>query len=150
MYMNAETAKKMDIAEDDWIWVESYHGRIRVQASLMDGVEESTVWTWNAIGERSGQWGLDENAAESKKGFLLNHVISELLPPRDDGYRYSNSDPVTGQAAWYDLRVKIKKADPAEDTISHPQFEAAARPAGIKPSPSKLDYGKMFRKGRDQ
>lgn len=150
MYMNAETAKKMDIKEDDWIWVESYHGRIRVQASLMDGVEESTVWTWNAVGKRSGQWGLDENAAESKKGFLLNHVISELLPPRDDGYRYSNSDPVTGQAAWYDLRVKIKKADPAEDAISHPQFDAAAKPAGMKPSPSKLDYGKMFRKGREQ
>lgn len=150
MYMNAETATKMDIKEDDWIWVESYHGRIRVQASLMDGVEESTVWTWNAIGKRSGQWGLDENAAESKKGFLLNHVISELLPPRDDGYRYSNSDPVTGQAAWYDLRVKIKKADPAEDEITYPQFDAAAKPAGIKPAPTKLDYGKMFRKGRDQ
>lgn len=150
MYMNAETAKKMDIAENDWIWVESYHGRIRVQASLMDGVEESTVWTWNAIGKRKGQWGLDEDAAESKKGFLLNHVISELLPPRDDGYRYSNSDPVTGQAAWYDLRVKIRKADPAEDAISHPQFDAPAKPAGIKPSPDKLDYGKMFRKGRDQ
>lgn len=150
MYMNADAAKKMDIAEDDWIWVESYHGRIRVQASLMDGVEESTVWTWNAIGKRSGQWGLDENAAESKKGFLLNHVISELLPPRDDGYRYANSDPVTGQAAWYDLRVKIRKADPAEDAISYPQFEAAAKPAGIKPSPAKLDYGKMFRKGREE
>ena len=79
MYMNAETAKKMDIAEDDWIWVESYHGRIRVQASLMDGVEESTVWTWNAIGKRSGQWGLDENAAESKKGFLLNHRWMPLM-----------------------------------------------------------------------
>ena len=24
--------------------------------------------------------------------------------------RYANSDPVTGQAAWYDLRVRIEKA----------------------------------------
>jgi anaerobic selenocysteine-containing dehydrogenase len=150
MYMNAETAEKMDIAEDDWIWVESYHGRIRVQASLMDGVEGSTVWTWNAIGKRPGAWNLDKDSAEFKKGFLLNHVISELLPPREDGYRYANSDPVTGQAAWYDLRVKISKADPAEDPVTYPQFDAIDRPAGIKPAPAKLDYGKSFRKGRER
>ena len=47
---------------------------------------------------------------KSKKGFLLNHLISELLPEREGGYRYSNSDPVTGQAAWYDLRVRVEKA----------------------------------------
>lgn len=150
MYMNAEMAKKMGIEEDDWIWVESYHGRIRVRASLMDGVEGSTVWTWNAIGKRSGQWNLDENAGESKKGFLLNHVISELLPPRGDGYRYSNSDPVTGQAAWFDLRVKITKADPAEEAVTYPQFDAAAKPDGLRKAPDKLDYGKSFRKGRGQ
>ncbi len=51
--------------------------------------------------------------AESNQGFLLNHVISELLPERN-GYRYSNSDPVTGQAAWYDLRVRVEKVDAVE------------------------------------
>ena len=29
--------------------------------------------------------------------------------------RWSNSDPITGQAAWYDLRVRIEKAEPAAD-----------------------------------
>lgn len=150
LYINTNTARELEIGEGDWVWVESYHGRIRVQASLMDGVEGSTVWTWNAIGKRSGAWNLDDNASESKKGFLLNHVISELLPPRDDGYRYANSDPVTGQAAWYDLRVKIKKADPAEDEVSYPQFHATEKPAGLRAAPKKLDYGKAFRKGREQ
>ena len=28
--------------------------------------------------------------------------------------RYSNSDPITGQAAWFDLRVRIRKAHPEE------------------------------------
>ena len=75
----------------------------------MDGVNPDTVWTWNAIGKRSGAWNLDKNAPEARKGFLLNHIISDLLPAREGGYRYSNSDPVTGQAAWYDLRVRVEK-----------------------------------------
>ena len=37
------------------------------------------------------------------------HLIHELLPPKGDGHRWINADPVTGQAAWFDLRVKIEK-----------------------------------------
>jgi hypothetical protein len=48
-------------------------------------------------------------------------LISELLPEREGGYRFSNSDPVTGQAAWYDLRVRLEKATNA-DGMSAPQF----------------------------
>lgn len=151
MYISDKLAAEQGIEEGDWIWVESYHGKIRAQASLMDGVEDSTIWTWNAIGKRSGAWNLDKDAGEAKKGFLLNHVISELLPPREDGYRYSNSDPVTGQAAWYDLRVKIRKADEAEEPVSFPQFEATAKPASLqRENPAKLDFGADFRKGREQ
>ena len=58
---------------------------------------------------------------ESRKGFLLNHLIHELLP-KGDGLRWANSDPVTGQAAWYDLKVNIEKARmslPLSSLISH-------------------------------
>ena len=51
----------------------------------MDGVNPNTVWTWNAIGKRSGAWTLDKDAPESRTGFLLNHVISEYLPADDAG-----------------------------------------------------------------
>ena len=54
----------------------------------MDGVNPDTVWTWNAIGKRAGAWGLAPDAPEAKRGFLLNHLITELLPERDGGYRY--------------------------------------------------------------
>ena len=54
------------------------------------------------------------DAPEATRGFLLNHLITELLPEREGGYRFSNSDPITGQAAWYDLRVRIEKAAPSE------------------------------------
>ena len=50
---------------------------------------------------------------KSTRGFLLNHLIAELLPEQPGGYRFSNSDPVTGQAAWYDLKVRIEKAGAA-------------------------------------
>jgi hypothetical protein len=34
----------------------------------------------------------------------------------------SNSDPITGQAGWYDVRVRIRKADPHEEQQTAPQF----------------------------
>ena len=85
------------------------HGRIKVPVARMEAVNEKTIWTWNAIGKREGAWALDRGAPEAQKGFLLNHLIHELLPPKGDGLRWSNSDPVTGQAAWYDLRVRRSK-----------------------------------------
>jgi anaerobic selenocysteine-containing dehydrogenase len=108
------------------VHVTSSHGRIKVQVKLMDGVNPDTVWTWNAIGKRSGSWALAPDAPEAKKGFLLNHLIGDLLPEREGGYRYSNSDPITGQAAWYDLRVRIEKAEP-EARVSEPQFPTFKR-----------------------
>ncbi|MDH3335946.1 MAG: hypothetical protein OEL50_04805, partial [Rhodospirillaceae bacterium] len=88
---------------------------------------------------------LDKDAPESKKGFLLNHVISELLPPRGDGYRYSNSDPVTGQAAWFDVRVKIEKATPEEAGETLPQFKATKKPPHMPKKPKILRYGAEFK-----
>jgi hypothetical protein len=78
----------------------------------MDGVEANTVWTWNAIGKMSEAWGLEKDSSEATVGFLLNHLISESTRAAT-GERFSNSDPITGQAAWYDLRVRIRKADEA-------------------------------------
>ena len=121
LYIAKERALALGIKDGDWVTVTSHHGQIKGQAKLMNGVNPDTVWTWNAIGKRSGTWGLKQDAPEAKKGFLLNHLISELLPKRDGGYRFSNSDPVTGQAAWYDLRVRVEKAADQND-ISSPQF----------------------------
>jgi hypothetical protein len=51
----------------------------------MDALNPHTVWTWNAIGKRKGAWALDKDAPETTKGFLLNHLIHELLPDKGDG-----------------------------------------------------------------
>ena len=109
LFIHHDLARKHDLKDDDWVWLTSATGRIKCQVRAMDGVNPHTVWTWNAIGKRSGTWGLDPQAPESQKSFLLNHLIPDLLPEGAGGYRYSNSDPVTGQAAWYDLKVRIEK-----------------------------------------
>jgi anaerobic selenocysteine-containing dehydrogenase len=128
------------LASGDWAWVTSHHGRIKVEVQRSDAVNSDTLWTWNGIGKRGGSWALGTDVPEARKGFLLNHLINELLPPKGDGMRWSNSDPVTGQAAWYDLRVRIEKAEPGE--VSEPHFAptGSAVPAG----PRELRYGQEW------
>lgn len=122
IYVNPIVGRENGFEDDDWVWVESQHGKVRCMCRFSEAVEPGTVWTWNAIGKASGAWGLTPKANESQKGFLLNHVISEELPPNDAGEHLSNSDPVTGQAAWYDVRVRIYKAADTEPKQSYPQF----------------------------
>jgi len=130
LYMNRGTAARLGLADFDWVWVESHHGRLRCQLKTMEGVEAHTVWTWNAIGRQAGTAGLTEDASEATAGFLLNHLISELLPKgRDDDRRLTNSDPVTGQAAWFDLRVKVSKCAAGETGI-WPRFSMPQRLPG--------------------
>jgi hypothetical protein len=108
----------------------------------MNALNAKTMWTWNAIGKRKGAWNLSPDAPESKRGFLLNHLINELLPPKGDGQRYSNSDPITGQAAWYDLRVNIEKAEQPPER-SYPQFETQNNP--VDAAPENVEYGKDWK-----
>jgi hypothetical protein len=115
------------------------HGRVRCLCRYSEAVEPGTVWTWNAIGKASGAWGLDGDANEARKGFLLNHVISEELPRSEDGAHISNSDPVTGQAGWYDVPVRIYAAEPQEPALSSPQAET------LQPVPGQA---KAYKRGR--
>ena len=121
LFINEKTANAQGIADDDWIWVESMHGKVRCMCRVSEAVEPGTVWTWNAIGKAQGAWGLAPDANEAQRGFLLNHVIAEELPD-GEGRRMSNSDPVTGQAGWYDVRVRIRKAAADEPAETSPQF----------------------------
>ena len=128
LYVPTKIWNENGFSEGDWARVTSPSGEITVPVALMAALNENTVWTWNAIGKRKGAWALDDAAPEATRGFLLNHLISELLPPKGDGLRWSNSDPITGQAAWFDLRVKIEKvAAPAQ---ALPAFEPIKSPVG--------------------
>ncbi|MEM6972699.1 MAG: molybdopterin oxidoreductase family protein [Pseudomonadota bacterium] len=112
--------------DGDWARVRSPHGEIVVPVARQSALNAHTVWTWNAIGKRKGTWALDPAAPEATEGFLMNHLIGTLLPPKGDGHRWANSDPITGQAAWFDLRVSIEKVAPR--ALSEPQFPALPAP----------------------
>jgi sulfite dehydrogenase (quinone) subunit SoeA len=147
LYLHRIQAERLGLEDDDWAWVTSRHGRIKVQVRCMDGVNPDTCWTWNAIAKRPGAWNLAPESPEATKSFLLNHLIDELLPEREGGYRYANADPVTGQAAWYDLRVRIERASP-EAGLSAPQFEPLRPPVSLPEAPRVSRYGHRFRKAR--
>ena len=131
LQVNPLTAQAAGIADGGWAWVESQWGRVRCMVRYSDAVEPGTVWTWNAIGKASGAWQLAPGADESRKGFLLNHVISEELPSNTASGHISNSDPVTGQAGWYDVRVRLLPAEPDAHEQSWPQVDAAPPAPGV-------------------
>ena len=127
-------------SDGDWAKVTSHHGEITVPVSHMAALNDNTVWTWNAIGKRKGAWALKEDAPEATKGFLLNHLIHELLPSKGDGMRWANSDPITGQAAWFDLKVRIEKAPPPDE--SQPAFPSIKSPVDQGPEDIAWEVGK--------
>ena len=131
LYVPTKLMKNYNLKTGDWVKLSSVHNTITVPVAEMAGLNENTVWTWNAIGKRKGAWALDPNAPEATKGFLLNHLIHELQPAKGDGLRWSNSDPVTGQAAWFDLKVKLEKTTAPKE--SQPSFKEIKSPVGTGP-----------------
>lgn len=141
LQVNPLTAQAAGIADGGWCWVESQWGKLRCMLRYSEAVEPGTVWTWNAIGKADGAWQLAPGADESRKGFLLNHLISEELPLRGPGGAagtISNSDPITGQAGWYDVRVRIRPAEPEEPAETFPQVKATPAPPGVRGTTSRV------------
>ena len=144
LFVPTGVAREMGLADGDWVWVESHNGKIRARIKITDGCNPNTVWTWNAIGKRRGSWGLADNAPEGTKGFLLNHLIADRLP--NEGY--ANADPITGQAAWFDLRVRLTKAEHAD--AAEPQFPVLDQPPGPDTRVNPLRYGVQFKENSNR
>ena len=140
LFVNPLTARAQEIEDGGWMWVESQWGKVRCLCRYSEAVEPGTVWTWNAIGKAPGAWRLTPDANEARQGFLLNHLISEELPGPRAGGTVSNSDPITGQAGWYDVRVRICKAEAGEPEESWPRFDAVPAAPGTGHAPERQSY----------
>ncbi|MDP6430274.1 MAG: molybdopterin oxidoreductase family protein [Rhodospirillales bacterium] len=147
LYIPRALADEMSLEDGDWVYLSSRVGRIKVRVKPSDGVNAGTVWTWNAIGKRAGAWNIAPDAKEMTEGFLLNHLIGDMLPNENDGGRLSNSDPITGQAAWFDLKVALEKAPPG-DEMAEPRFETIGAPPGLPRRTPVLRYGAGFKAKR--
>ncbi|MGX9352709.1 molybdopterin oxidoreductase family protein [Shimia sp. W99] len=139
LYLPTKLWQQHGFKEGDWARVTSAHGEITVPVAHQAALNENTIWTWNAIGKRKGTWALSEDAPEAREGFLLNHLIHELLPAKGDGLRWANSDPITGQAAWFDLRVHLEKV--AAPTEAQPAFDPIKPPVPSGPQSLKWKVG---------
>ena len=102
----------------------------------------------HCCGARKPLWGQPARtrrraAGRAEKRHRRRAVDSDITPRGD----YANADPVTGQAAWFDLRVRITKAADTGVSMSEPQFaplelgQADDRP---------LRYGAQFRRKRSE
>jgi len=139
LFVNPQTAGAEGIGDGGWMWVESPWGKVRCMCRYSEAVEPGTVWTWNAIGKAAGAWHLTPDANESQRGFLLNHLISEELPASNGG-KVSNSDPITGQAAWYDVRVRIYAAGADEPQQTWPQVGPVSTVPGMGTAPKRRGW----------
>ncbi|HJP97055.1 MAG TPA: molybdopterin dinucleotide binding domain-containing protein, partial [Rhodanobacteraceae bacterium] len=114
LYVHPRALAAHAIADGDWAWIASPQGRLRVQVRAHAGCAPGTVWTWNAVGKKRGAWKLGNRAPEFVDGFLLNQLIGERATDRT----HANGDPVTGQAAWFDLKVRLEP-DPEPRVPGH-------------------------------
>ena len=135
LYLHPATAQAHGLVDGDWVHLASHHGTITVPVKTVANMQPDTVWTWNAIGKRKGAWKLAPDAPEATRGFLLNPLISDITPRGD----YANADPVTGQAAWFDLRVRIEKAEPPDE--AQPQYAPLSE---REPPREALKYGERM------
>ncbi len=121
------------------MWVVSPWGKVECRCRYSEAVHPGTVWTWNAIGKAPGAWRLDKRADEATLGFLLNPLITEELP-EVNGLQTSNSDPITGQAGWYDVRVKIITSDRPKTRELESKWPTMARMPGTSDVPSEVAF----------
>ena len=127
LMVNTRTALAAGIADGGWMWVESQWGKVRCLCRHTEAVEPGTVWTWNAIGKASGAWNLAARRQRVAAGLPAQSPDLRGAAGRRRGSAVSNSDPVTGQAAWYDVRVRIypAAADDRAAADAAPQFGSA-------------------------
>ena len=90
--INPETAKRLEIGDGDWVWVESPRGKIKVKARLYKGAIPDVVNIPFGEGHRSGgRW--SKNIGQNPYRLLVDDL-----------------DPLTGYPISGSTRVKIYKA----------------------------------------
>lgn len=90
--INPRVAERLGIEDDDWVWIESPIGKIKLRAVLYPGARPDTVNIPFEQGHKHyGRWA-------KERGENPNWVVA------------NESDQLAGIAAWFSTRVKIYKA----------------------------------------
>lgn len=92
LMINGETAKKLDIKDDDIVWVESLYNKVKAKAKLTTGMHPEVVGLQHGF----GHWAFGE--------------IAKNRGTSDSSLRPCISCPISGQALHKECCVKIYKA----------------------------------------
>jgi anaerobic selenocysteine-containing dehydrogenase len=96
--INAQAAEALHIEDGDAVWIESAHDRVKAAARLTPGMWPNAVYLPGGMGHHSlVQWG-----RSSEKASVIGVNPVSLAP--------HSTEPLSGQASIFPLRVKIYKA----------------------------------------
>jgi len=92
--IHPNTAKKLNIVDQDWVWVETSHGRVKMRAKLFDGIDEDVVCA------QYGWWFPEKEPPEyGWKESSINRIL-----------RDTNYDPDSGSESLKSVLCRIAKA----------------------------------------
>jgi thiosulfate reductase / polysulfide reductase chain A len=78
--IHPETAAKLAIKEGDWVWIESPRGKVKMKATLFDGVKPDVVsaeygwWLPEKLGPDHGVWDVNINVLLADDPDLCNQI----------------------------------------------------------------------------
>ena len=130
LYVPGAVCDRAGLEDGDWALLTSQSGEIRVPVRRMDAVNGSTVWTWNAIGKARRRLGPRHRRAGSDARLPAQPSDRRVAAPPG---AMAAAGPIPtrspAKAAWFDLRVSIRK-DPDQSgglSLPHAKTQALAR-----------------------
>lgn len=96
--IHPKAARALGIKKDDWVWVESAHGKIRVRAKLVEGIWQNAVNIPYGQGQyAAAQWGRESSTAQRVVGVNPLQLVS------------TGAEKISGLPVMLPTRVKIYK-----------------------------------------
>ncbi len=110
-WINAQTAERLGIEDDDWIKLKSSIGELVTKARVTQGVHPNAI----SISHHLGHWAFGEFASGKESAISTNNDSdTELVSWEDHGMHLNKiipnyGDPISGAQCWNDTVVKLSK-----------------------------------------
>lgn len=110
-WINAATANRLGIQENDWIKLESRIGELVTKAKITQGVHPNAI----SISHHLGHWAFGEYASGKKSSVHVENDSDTKLVDWDNYGMHLNKiipnygDPISGAMCWNDTVVSVSK-----------------------------------------